>query len=105
MKYAIRSAARADILRQFRWYAIEKGAAQVAERFFESVQATISELCRQPEIGAPKMLKNSKLGGLRSWPVQGFPDIRIYYLQSRGTVRVVRVLHGKRDIGSLLEGQ
>jgi len=41
---------------------------------------------------------------MRSWPVKGFSVIRVYYLVSRGAVRVVRVLHGKRDIKSILEG-
>ena len=41
--------------------------------------------------------------GLRSWPVKGFAVIRIYYLASEDEVRVIRVLHGKRDVGRLLE--
>jgi plasmid stabilization system protein ParE len=29
--------------------------------------------------------------------------VRVYYLAHEGAVRVVRVLHGKRDINNLLE--
>ena len=49
------------------------------------------------------MLNNVRLAGLRSWPVKGFSDIRIYYLASEKLVRIVRVLHGKRDIPFMLE--
>jgi len=55
-----------------------------------------------PEIGAPKQNKNPLLAGLRSWPVQDFEDIRIYYLLREDVLPVVRVLHGKRDIAKIL---
>jgi plasmid stabilization system protein ParE len=69
----------------------------------DAVQSAIAQVCRHPEIGAPKVLKNLKLAGLRSWPVRGFSDIRVYYLVSEKILRVVRVLHGKRDINPMLE--
>jgi len=56
-----------------------------------------------PAAGAPKLLDNSKLAGLRSWPVSGFPAMRIYYIYAGNELRVVRVLHGKRDISPLFE--
>jgi toxin ParE1/3/4 len=103
VKYVIRSGARRDILRQYEWYLVEKDAEEVAKRFIAAVDAAVAEICRQPGIGAPKRLSNAKLVGLRSWPVKGFPEIRVYYLTAEGVVRVVRVLHGKRDIVPLLE--
>lgn len=75
MKFNIRPVARKDILQQY------------------------------PEIGSPKVLLNRVLTGLRSWPVQGFPVIRIYYLVTEQTLVIVRVLHGKRDIYGLLEAE
>ncbi len=56
-----------------------------------------------PGAGAPKLLENPSLAGLRSWPVHGFPAMRIYYLHAADELRIVRVLHGKRDINPLLE--
>jgi toxin ParE1/3/4 len=50
----------------------------VAARFLSGSQAAIARVCEQPEIGVSKKLKNLKLLGLRSWPVRGFPDIRLY---------------------------
>ena len=99
----VRTAAREDILRQYSYYLIEKDAAGAAERFLEAVQTAIEMLCRMPQAGAPKLLENPKLAGLRSWPVRGFPAMRIYYLYASDELRIVRVLHGKRDISPLLE--
>jgi toxin ParE1/3/4 len=55
-----------------------------------------------PGIGAAKTLRHPALQGLRSWPVQGFEDIRIYYVVQGEILKVVRVLHGKRDINRIL---
>jgi toxin ParE1/3/4 len=99
----IRTAAREDILRQYFYYMVEKDAARAAERFLEAVQSAIEMLCQMPGAGAPKILENRALTGLRSWPIQGFPAMRIYYVQSGDDLRIVRVLHGKRDINPLLE--
>ena len=103
MKFVIRPAAREDILRQYRSYLIETENERVAERFLEAVQFAIAQGCRQPGIGAPKRLNNPKLAGLRAWPVNGFPEMRIYYLVSENVLRIVRVLHSRRDIGPMLE--
>jgi toxin ParE1/3/4 len=103
VKFVIRPLARNDILRQYEYYLIEKDAGPAAQRFIPAVQAAVAQLCNTPEIGALKSLGNARLAGLRSWHVKGFPDIRVYYLVAKETVRVVRVLHGKRDVESILE--
>jgi toxin ParE1/3/4 len=84
---------------------MEKEAPRVAERFLEAVQSAIELLCRMPGAGAPKILDNPVLSGLRSWPVRGFPALRIYYIHAGDDLRIVRVLHGKRDINPLLEDE
>ncbi len=103
MNVFVRTAAREDILRQYLYYLIEKDAVRAAERFLDAVQAATEKLCRMPSMGAPKTLDNPSLSGLRSWPVSGFPAMRIYYIHSGDDLRIIRVLHGKRDINPLLE--
>jgi plasmid stabilization system protein ParE len=56
-----------------------------------------------PGAGAFKILDNPSLTGLRSWPIHGFPAMRIYYIHSGDELRIIRILHGKRDINPLLE--
>lgn len=103
MKHIIRSAARDDILRQFRYYLVDQDKSEVANRWLEAVEKTIDNILRTPNAGAPKQLSNESLAGLRSWPVEEFEDIRIYYLAEESALRVIRVLHGKRDIRRILE--
>lgn len=61
-------------------------------------------LVRNPGIGSPVLFPNEKLKGMRSWPVPGFENIRVYYLDRDGTLRIVRVLHGRRDLKRILKG-
>ncbi len=103
MNVHIRTIAREDILRQYRWYLDESGP-ELAERFLNAIEAAIETLRRRPDIGAPQPFQNPLLAGLPSWPVPGFTIIRVYYLRAAGSILVVRVLHGKRDIHSILEG-
>ena len=104
MKFFIQSAAETDILRQFEWYA-EQGLIEVARRFLHAVNAAIDALTATPAAGAPKHFDNPGMAGLRAWPVSGFDEIRIYYLFRPELLTIVRVLHGKRDIEAVLEGQ
>lgn len=100
MKYVVRSIARQDILRQF-LYLLDQDAAKVAHRFLEAVETTLAKLTHHPRIGTPKKLKDPRLKGLRRWPVQGFEIIEIYYLLAEDCLKVIRVLHSKRDIARI----
>ncbi len=103
MKPIILPAARDDILRQFRYYLVEQDKPKVAERFLSAIMGTMDRIIRAPLGGAPKRFSRQALRDLRSWPVKGFEDVRVYYLAQEGGVRVVRVLHGRRDLNSILE--
>jgi len=105
VKSNIRPRARDDIIRQFRWYLIEQEAPEAANRFLEAVNESIDAIVRMPRMGAPKSVRNPPLRGLRAFPVTGFEEIRIFYLLQGRTVRVLRVLHGKRDVNRILEGE
>ncbi len=102
MKHVIRPAAKDDIIRQFRYYVLED-AFEAAMRFLDAVDESIDAICQMPHLGAPKQLKNPTLEGLRFWAVKGFEDILIFYIVQPEFLRVVRVLHGKRDVKKILE--
>jgi hypothetical protein len=40
----------------------------------------VEQLLRMPEMGAPRIIKNPVLEGLRFWPVGGFEDFLIFYI-------------------------
>jgi toxin ParE1/3/4 len=100
-----RQAATDDVIRQFRYYLESEDLPHVAVRFREAVQRTLESLRLHPNIGARYRSTNPHLQNLRSWPVAGFEAIRIYYLLEADTIRIVRVLHGKRDISAILDNR
>ena len=63
----------------------------------------MGELLSMPLAGTPKPVANVELKGLRTWSVRDFDEFRIYYLVQGDLINVVRVLHRKRDIASILE--
>lgn len=71
-----------------------------AFRFREALMESVGQLKRHPGLGA---LFQGSIPLLRSWPVKGFEMIRIYYVVVSGSLRVVRVLHGKRNVRRILK--
>jgi plasmid stabilization system protein ParE len=100
----IQASAEDDILRQVEWYA-ERGLPDIAQRFSAAAREAIDALVALPGAGAPKCSDNPQLAGLRTWPVKGFDKFLVYYLARPELLTVVRILHGKRDIGAILESQ
>jgi len=102
VKEVIRPRAQDDILRQFRWYLVEQDAPDAASRFLEAVEASVERLLSMPYSGAARVLRNPALAGLRFWPVKDFDEFLIFYVVAGDTVRVIRILHGKRDLDRIL---
>jgi toxin ParE1/3/4 len=100
----IQSSAEDDILRQFEWY-VDQGLPHIAVRFRAAVREAIDRLVAMPAAGAPKRLPNPRLAGLRTWPVKGFDEFRVYYIPHETVVAVIRVLHDKRDTDRILRRQ
>ena len=105
MKVSFRQSAGDDVIRQFRYYLLTLNLPEIAVRFRDSVRRTVQSLRQHPQIGPHCDSANPDLQDLRSWPVTGFEAIRIYYLVDQDTLRVIRVLHGKRDILRILEDE
>lgn len=103
MKCIVRPTARDDILRQYRYYLLAQAAPVAAQRFLKAVQGAVSHIRRLPASGSAITTDNRRLMGLRSWPVKGFESIRVYYLLRETEIRIIRVLHGSRDVHPLLE--
>jgi toxin ParE1/3/4 len=99
----IRPRARDDITRQFRWYLVQQDAPDAAFRFVDAVEESVEQLLRTPNMGAPRELRNPALQGLRVWPVKEFDEFLIFYVVQADTLRIIRVLHGKRDIDRILK--
>jgi len=103
VKVSYRQAASDDVVRQFRYYLVSLNLPEIAIRFQDAVRRTVESLREHPFVGPRYGSSSPQLQNLRSWPVAGFEAIRIYYLLDRDAIRVIRILHGKRDVKRILE--
>jgi toxin ParE1/3/4 len=103
VKLSYRQAASDDVVRQFRYYLVTLNLPDVAVRFRKAVRRTVESLRQHPLVGPHYRSSNPQLQTLRTWAVAGFEAIRIYYLLEEDTIRVIRILHGKRDVKRILE--
>ena len=68
-----RAAARRDLVEHF-VYLAENANLETAERFLTQVEASFNDLAERPMIGAPLMLHDPALAGMRKWPVTDFEN-------------------------------
>ena len=74
-----------------------------AVRFIDAAEAAFARLAKMPRIGAPRKFRNPRLDGIRCWPIPDFEKYLVFYRVTGEEVQVLRVLHGARDIASILE--
>lgn len=84
---------------------IGRSSRPAAGRFLRAAAGTFERLASMPGLGGSRPLTNPVLQGLRSHPVRGFPNHVIFYLPTGDGIEVVRVLHGARDIDTILEAE
>ena len=78
------------------WQYIADDSPDAADRIVDEILEACDKLRSSPEIGRPR----EDLGtGLRSWPVRNYI---IFYRFGGDTVGVARVLHGARDIETVM---
>jgi len=71
-------------------------------RFLDAIDHARDELARLPEIGTARRFDSPALSGLRVWPIPRFENWLIFYRIDEETLTVVRVLHGARDLPTVL---
>lgn len=99
----VRARARRDILSNAE-YLEEQGSTETAQRFLDATQSTFETLAMRPKLGALCVFQSPALRCIRRWPVKGFENWLIFYLPRRDGVEIVHVIHGARDMESLLDG-
>jgi toxin ParE1/3/4 len=72
-------------------------------RFLDAAEEAFRFLADFPKAGHVTQLSGSRLSGLRQWRIQGFESIQVFYRHTGEAIEVIRVVHGARDIPSLLE--
>ena len=78
----------ADLTRQVDWYR-DEASPEVAERFVDAVEATLSVLAEQPGLGRARFRNWPELEGIRSFRVQRpFHRFLIFYYRRRCLVDI-----------------
>ena len=97
-----REGARRDLISIYHHYAREAGI-RTADKFLASAEATFLRLAARPGIGTRFELENPLVGELRSLPLTSrFKNYLVFYRPVPGGVEIARILHGARDIPSVL---
>jgi toxin ParE1/3/4 len=98
----VRPLARRDIREVSAWLKQESGP-NLAIRFIDSVESTLELLASMPDRGSPCFYSQTRLNGLRRWPVKAFERWLIFYFPSKHGIDVARILHGARNLDEIFE--
>ncbi|MFO0803166.1 MAG: type II toxin-antitoxin system RelE/ParE family toxin [Gemmataceae bacterium] len=101
MSVAKRPQARIDLDDIAAHLAVNAGA-DVAIRFLEAVETVLEQIDAMPESGAPFECDDPRLNGIRHISVRGFRNHYVFYFVRPAGIDLVRVLHAKRDLSSIL---
>lgn len=80
---------------------IARDSVEVALRFYDAAWETCSRLASAPNLGKLRIVEAPELQGLRSTSVDGFKPFIVFYIPAKAGIRILRVLHGARDIETL----
>ena len=98
-----REAAKRDLIAQWVWYA-QTASFEVADGFLVAAESTLTLLATQPQSGSPFFVSKIELQGMRRVPISdGFEKILLFYFPLQDGVDLIRVVHGSRDLTSLLD--
>lgn len=78
-------------------------SAKVAENFVETAQKTLNDLSIMPELGSEIPVRRVFLSGMRCMPLKKpFKKYLIFYRIIDMNLEVVHILHGARDIDTVI---
>ena len=98
----VRPAAEQDMDEQAEYLAVH-GSVEVGLRFYRAAEETLQLLSRRPRIGGVVEFERRHLRGMRMFPLKAFPKHLVFYRPGEDGIEVIRVLHGARDLESLLQ--
>ena len=96
-----RRLATEDLREAAAWYATEVDS-ETARRFIDATEQAFSRIGGQPGLGSPRYAVELDWPGLRTHPLERFPDL-IFYVEQTDHLDVLRVLHAHRDVPTSLQ--
>jgi len=103
-RYVVRPKADRDLEDQAFYYATE-ATPELGHRFLLAAHDSFSLLATQPNMDWHPRLKHPSLEGLRVFRVSGFEKMLILYIPLLDGVEFLRIIHGSRNLQSLLRLQ
>jgi toxin ParE1/3/4 len=100
-RYLVKPKADRDLDDYADYLAIE-ASLDVALRFFDAAYSTFALLATQPNMGWHSRIKHPGLEALRVFRVNGFEHMLVLYRPLSKGVDILRVVHGSRNLRSLL---
>lgn len=96
--------ARLDLIESAEYYLDEAGV-EACDRFLGAARSTAEHLAATPRVGRVWQSGTaSQQTSIRVWRVEGFSKVLLFYRIEDHGISIVRVLHGSRDLPSLLDG-
>jgi toxin ParE1/3/4 len=74
-----------------------------ASRFVPALEATYAQLEALPGMGSVRHFGRTDLQSVRIIPVTGFAHYLIFYVPTKRSIKVLRILHAARDFPTLFE--
>lgn len=99
----IRPAADEDMVEIADW--IGQDNLDAAIEFLHAARRSMEFLTVTPGAGPEYPTSNALLKGLRKWSVEGYRHYLIFYLILPDAIKVLRVIHGSRNVPALLAGE
>lgn len=96
-----RPLARRDLIETFRYIARQSGL-NTARQFLVQAQATFARLADMSSMGTPYEPEHPAFTGVRCFPLSRFKNYLVFYRPAADGIDIVRILHGVRDIPSIL---
>jgi toxin ParE1/3/4 len=82
---------------------IARDDLDAALKFLAAADDACEKLAAMPGMGATREFKNPLFASVRFWPIKGFTNYLIFYEPTKRGIKLVRVLHGARDIDAAFE--
>ncbi len=77
----------------------------IALKFLAAVEFAYERVESHPQAGSPFIAFDTRLLGLRYWPVPGFERFLVFYVSTPARIDVVRVMHGARNLDLLFDAE
>lgn len=95
----VRPLATADVDKAVAYLATQSLPAAIG--FLDAVEQAFALLAERPEMGSSRHVHLLPALHPRMWPITGYPYL-VFYVERERAVEVIRVLHSRRDMPSVL---